>query len=160
MVTGSEMEVRSSRESTKSVAEDADQSPTRRGMVLPFQPLSLAFEHVNYYVNMPSVSNLFSVFSNMLGNIMTILYYDIVYFGYDFVYIVLLLLLGFSPMWDIVGLWTHSQQSSHQTKFYRASLKLGFPIFHCVGAYALYESPLAKGSPFTTPFCLDIHPYG
>ncbi|XP_072999974.1 ABC transporter G family member 48-like isoform X2 [Typha latifolia] len=25
----------------------------RRGMVLPFQPLSLAFNHVNYYVNMP-----------------------------------------------------------------------------------------------------------
>ena len=158
MVTGSEMEVRSSRESTKSVAEDADQSPTRRGMVLPFQPLSLAFEHVNYYVNMPAVSNLFSVFhhtfdTNMLGNIMTILYYDIVY-------IVMFLFLGFSPMWDIVGLWTHSQQSSHRTKFYRASLKSGFPVFHCVGAYALRESPLAKGSPFTTPFCLGIHPYG
>ncbi|XVF86257.1 hypothetical protein PTKIN_Ptkin18bG0026200 [Pterospermum kingtungense] len=27
---------------------------TRRGMVLPFQPLSLAFNHVNYYVDMPS----------------------------------------------------------------------------------------------------------
>ena len=28
----------------------------RRGMVLPFQPLSLAFNHVNYYVDMPAVS--------------------------------------------------------------------------------------------------------
>ena len=30
---------------------------TRRGMVLPFQPLSLAFNHVNYYVDMPDVSH-------------------------------------------------------------------------------------------------------
>ncbi|KAG6529923.1 hypothetical protein ZIOFF_012140 [Zingiber officinale] len=29
---------------------------TKRGMVLPFQPLSLAFNHVNYYVDMPAVS--------------------------------------------------------------------------------------------------------
>lgn len=28
----------------------------RRGMVLPFTPLSLAFNHVNYYVDMPAVS--------------------------------------------------------------------------------------------------------
>jgi len=28
----------------------------RRGMVLPFQPLSLAFDHINYYVDMPAVS--------------------------------------------------------------------------------------------------------
>ncbi|XVF86433.1 hypothetical protein PTKIN_Ptkin18bG0039500 [Pterospermum kingtungense] len=27
---------------------------TKRGMVLPFQPLSLVFNHVNYYVDMPS----------------------------------------------------------------------------------------------------------
>lgn len=31
-------------------------APTKRGMVLPFQPLSLAFNHVNYYVDMPAVS--------------------------------------------------------------------------------------------------------
>lgn len=31
----------------------------KRGMVLPFQPLSLAFDHVNYYVDMPAVSHLF-----------------------------------------------------------------------------------------------------
>lgn len=29
---------------------------TNRGMVLPFQPLSLAFNNVNYYVDMPPVS--------------------------------------------------------------------------------------------------------
>ncbi|CAL9078900.1 unnamed protein product [Musa textilis] len=28
--------------------------PIRRGMVLPFQPLSLVFSHVNYYVDMPA----------------------------------------------------------------------------------------------------------
>lgn len=28
----------------------------RKGMVLPFKPLSLAFNHVNYYVDMPAVS--------------------------------------------------------------------------------------------------------
>lgn len=32
--------------------------PTKRGMVLHFQPLSLAFDHVNYYVDMPAVSPL------------------------------------------------------------------------------------------------------
>lgn len=31
----------------------------KRGMVLPFQPLSLAFNHVNYYVDMPLVSHFF-----------------------------------------------------------------------------------------------------
>ncbi|PSS04971.1 Pleiotropic drug resistance protein [Actinidia chinensis var. chinensis] len=34
---------------------NVEEIPTfRRGMVLPFQPLSLAFDHVNYYVDMPS----------------------------------------------------------------------------------------------------------
>lgn len=37
-------------------------APTRRGMVLPFQPLSLAFNRVNYHVDMPAVS-IFSHFS-------------------------------------------------------------------------------------------------
>ncbi|KAE8701519.1 putative Suppressor of protein silencing 3 [Hibiscus syriacus] len=32
----------------------ANQAPSKRGMVLPFQPLSLAFDHVNYYVDMPA----------------------------------------------------------------------------------------------------------
>lgn len=31
----------------------------KRGMVLPFQPLSLAFNHLNYYVDMPLVSIFF-----------------------------------------------------------------------------------------------------
>lgn len=28
----------------------------KKGMVLPFQPLSVAFNHINYYVDMPTVS--------------------------------------------------------------------------------------------------------
>ena len=59
MVTGIDMEVRNTRENTKAVVKDANHALTKRGMVLPFQPLSLAFEHVNYYVDMPAVSNLF-----------------------------------------------------------------------------------------------------
>ncbi|RVW34147.1 Pleiotropic drug resistance protein 2 [Vitis vinifera] len=55
MSEGIDMEVRKTRESTKSVVKDANHTPTKRGMVLPFQPLSLAFEHVNYYVDMPAV---------------------------------------------------------------------------------------------------------
>lgn len=43
-------------ESNKSSVCNADHA-TRRGMVLPFQPLSLAFNHVNYYVDMPAVSH-------------------------------------------------------------------------------------------------------
>ncbi|KAK4385528.1 Pleiotropic drug resistance protein 2 [Sesamum angolense] len=47
---GKEMSLRS-----KSEGNDmAENSMTRRGMVLPFTPLSLAFHHVNYYVDMPA----------------------------------------------------------------------------------------------------------
>lgn len=35
----------------------------QRGMVLPFLPLSLAFHHVNYYVNMPAVSPFSHIFT-------------------------------------------------------------------------------------------------
>ncbi|KAL5568890.1 hypothetical protein UlMin_025465 [Ulmus minor] len=38
----------------KSNVSTAENLPTKRGMVLPFQPLSLAFEHVNYYVDTPA----------------------------------------------------------------------------------------------------------
>ncbi|KAL0401568.1 UNVERIFIED_CONTAM: Pleiotropic drug resistance protein 2 [Sesamum latifolium] len=34
-------------------ANDAVSANTKRGMVLPFKPLSLSFDHVNYYVDMP-----------------------------------------------------------------------------------------------------------
>ncbi|KAM6595315.1 hypothetical protein CsatA_005839 [Cannabis sativa] len=34
--------------------ENAANNRVNRGMVLPFQPLSLAFNHVNYYVDMPN----------------------------------------------------------------------------------------------------------
>lgn len=49
------MQVRNNtRESTGSIVTD---NAPKRGMVLPFQPLSLAFNHVNYYVDMPAVSD-------------------------------------------------------------------------------------------------------
>ncbi|KAK6929099.1 ABC-2 type transporter [Dillenia turbinata] len=37
----------------------AGQAPVKTGMVLPFPPLSLAFDHVNYYVDMPAVNKTF-----------------------------------------------------------------------------------------------------
>ncbi|KAK7356955.1 hypothetical protein VNO80_16236 [Phaseolus coccineus] len=33
---------------------EEDTLTTKRGVVLPFRPLSLAFDHVNYYINMPT----------------------------------------------------------------------------------------------------------
>lgn len=30
--------------------------PARKGMILPFQPLAISFNDVNYYVDMPAVS--------------------------------------------------------------------------------------------------------
>jgi hypothetical protein len=53
-ITGIDMAVRSSSE----IVGASDNAP-RRGMVLPFQPHSLAFNHVNYYVDMPAVSHSF-----------------------------------------------------------------------------------------------------
>lgn len=47
--TGTDMAVRNA-------GGDTSSSQVARGMVLPFQPLSLAFNHVNYYVDMPAVS--------------------------------------------------------------------------------------------------------
>ncbi|KAF5747819.1 pleiotropic drug resistance protein 2-like [Tripterygium wilfordii] len=46
---GTAMVVRNSSE----VVEASEHGP-KKGMVLPFQPLSLAFNHVNYYVDMPA----------------------------------------------------------------------------------------------------------
>ena len=34
----------------------AGKATNRKGMVLPFQPLSLTFDRVSYYVDMPAVS--------------------------------------------------------------------------------------------------------
>jgi hypothetical protein len=48
---GIDMQVRNAQGSTSS------NNQAKRGMVLPFQPLSLAFSHVNYYVDMPAVSH-------------------------------------------------------------------------------------------------------
>ncbi|GKU91581.1 hypothetical protein SLEP1_g5437 [Rubroshorea leprosula] len=47
-----DMEVRTTPDN--STTSSVDQAPNKRGMVLPFQPLSLAFDHVNYHVDMPA----------------------------------------------------------------------------------------------------------
>jgi hypothetical protein len=36
--------------------DETTNRPTHSGIVLPFQPLSLSFNHINYYVDMPAVS--------------------------------------------------------------------------------------------------------
>ncbi|KAI3461317.1 hypothetical protein Pfo_017980 [Paulownia fortunei] len=52
-VEGAQMAVRNTRASANSTVVAANTEP-RRGMVLPFEPLSLSFNHVNYYVDMPA----------------------------------------------------------------------------------------------------------
>ncbi|XP_071915847.1 pleiotropic drug resistance protein 2-like isoform X9 [Coffea arabica] len=48
-----QLAVRSAQENGNSIVSETS-IQTARGMVLPFQPLSLAFNHVNYYVDMPA----------------------------------------------------------------------------------------------------------
>ena len=43
------------RSSTEIVGEE--ENAPRRGMILPFRPLSLTFNQMNYYVDMPAVSH-------------------------------------------------------------------------------------------------------
>ncbi|KAL7195797.1 hypothetical protein ACSBR1_035934 [Camellia fascicularis] len=50
---GIDMEVRNASQSSDSIIGASGHS-TRKGMVLPFQPLSLVFSHINYYVDMPA----------------------------------------------------------------------------------------------------------
>ncbi|KAL2239345.1 pleiotropic drug resistance protein 2 [Sesamum indicum] len=50
---GVQMAERNARGNANSTVVAANSEP-RRGMVLPFEPLSLAFNHVNYYVDMPA----------------------------------------------------------------------------------------------------------
>ena len=53
--------------------ENAANNQAKRGMVLPFQPLSLAFNHVNYYVDMPAVSHFSLIFFFQRNYMKTIL---------------------------------------------------------------------------------------
>lgn len=52
---GIAMSVRNPYANTSSTVS-AGNTQAKRGMVLPFEPLSLAFNHVNYYLDMPAVS--------------------------------------------------------------------------------------------------------
>ncbi|XAR60104.1 Xenobiotic-transporting ATPase [Bertholletia excelsa] len=49
---GFDMAVRNSQGNSMSAGGSSNQ--TKKGMVLPFQPLAVAFNHVNYYVDMPA----------------------------------------------------------------------------------------------------------
>lgn len=51
---GIDMAVMNTLDNAKSSVNAPVQLNAKRGMVLPFQPLSLAFSHVNYYVDMPT----------------------------------------------------------------------------------------------------------
>ncbi|XP_022752605.1 pleiotropic drug resistance protein 2-like [Durio zibethinus] len=51
-VEGINMPVRNAQSSPGSIVSVAN-SQSKKGMILPFQPLSLGFNHVNYYVDMP-----------------------------------------------------------------------------------------------------------
>ena len=62
------MSVRNAQAGSSS-AIGAANNESRKGMVLPFQPLPLAFNHVNYYVDMPAVSRVFH------NNISSLLYF-------------------------------------------------------------------------------------
>ena len=55
-----------------SICTAAENAPTRRGMVLSFQPLSLVFNHVNYYVDMPAVSPISHLSLSILQNRFTV----------------------------------------------------------------------------------------
>ncbi|ONI01097.1 hypothetical protein PRUPE_6G121200 [Prunus persica] len=61
---GTDNLVRNARGTASSISSSNNQS--RRGMVLPFQPLSLAFDHVNYYVDMPAEMKSQGVVENRL----------------------------------------------------------------------------------------------
>ena len=58
IMSGIDMAVMTPDKSKTSISES---EPNKKGMVLPFQPLSLAFDHVNYYVDMPAVSPLLHI---------------------------------------------------------------------------------------------------
>lgn len=52
-------------ETAVDIANLKKDSQGQKGMILPFEPLSLTFHDVNYYVDMPSVSRQNSFSSNL-----------------------------------------------------------------------------------------------
>ncbi|KAJ9542752.1 hypothetical protein OSB04_029258 [Centaurea solstitialis] len=52
-LSGAKMAMKGTLGKNGSAADDGDHME-RKGMVLPFQPLSLAFNHVNYFIDMPA----------------------------------------------------------------------------------------------------------
>lgn len=67
-ILSGEMEIwrMSSRSNSNGISKNADLAleasngvAPKRGMVLPFTPLAMSFDDVNYYVEMPPVRNIF-----------------------------------------------------------------------------------------------------
>lgn len=80
--TGVDMELQSSSQ----IAGSSSNKEPKKGMVLPFQPLSMAFNHINYYVDMPAVSHqtdsssiVLSIFFKIVHNAEAILYFSCKY---------------------------------------------------------------------------------
>ena len=57
----------------------------RKGMILPFQPLSLAFHNVNYYVDMPTVCSLGRFILTLMIMYPKSNYYLLIYLIYSFI---------------------------------------------------------------------------
>jgi hypothetical protein len=51
----------------EAVVENKASSTGRKGMVLPFQPLSLTFDDIKYFVDMPQVPYLYLRYNNNLN---------------------------------------------------------------------------------------------
>lgn len=63
LTTGDDKEVQQT--SSYGIPGTVDHTP-KKGMLLPFQPMSLVFNHINYYVDMPAVSVLLFNFQFVL----------------------------------------------------------------------------------------------
>jgi len=50
----------------QAMMESANGVAPKRGMVLPFTPLSIAFHHINYFIDMPAVRNILFYFFALL----------------------------------------------------------------------------------------------
>lgn len=66
MITGIDMKVRNTKD--RSIPKARENAKSKKGMVLPFLPLSLAFENVKYYTDMPNVysNTLVSLFNHII----------------------------------------------------------------------------------------------
>lgn len=70
--------LKTSKSNTKVPSILADEAVPKRGMVLPFTPLAMSFDSVNYCVHMPSVriySSRFSILKLNIKNLYKVLFF-------------------------------------------------------------------------------------